>query len=268
MAICTLDKQRGFWIRCTPLEKAVAIVNASTMVNDEGVRANIVVRVERQCSAKIWARLGIRQVELHVEKREKFDMSVYRVFFLSQETHLVRLEIQGTQVHATRFNAIKTHFFISHTMLTAGFCPASSSTIRIMPTGAIHANVLAAFGEQKYSVQKPIYCKTPYSDTQYMTFGCNDLSDMDEASWLIRRAPKLHHVRFRGSVHKNYLSPSAPPWKQLTSVSYSDCHSTLISDHLAYLSNVENINITIEAPMCHHAQLGDNVTSPLHVLSL
>ncbi|PBK70235.1 hypothetical protein ARMSODRAFT_1003804 [Armillaria solidipes] len=94
----------------------------------------------------------------------------------------------------------------------------------------------------------------------------NDLSDMDEASRLIRRAPKLRHVRFRGSVHENYSSPSALPWKQLTSVSYSNCHSPLISDHLAYLSNVENI--TIQAPMCHHAQLGDNVTSPLRVLSL
>ncbi|KAK0229324.1 hypothetical protein EDD85DRAFT_142730 [Armillaria nabsnona] len=94
----------------------------------------------------------------------------------------------------------------------------------------------------------------------------NDLSDMDEASRLIRRAPKLRHVRFRGSVHENYSSPSALPWKQLTNVSYSNCHSPLISDHLAYLSNVENI--TIQAPMCHHAQLGDNVTSPLRVLSL
>ncbi|KAK0227570.1 hypothetical protein IW262DRAFT_543721 [Armillaria fumosa] len=94
----------------------------------------------------------------------------------------------------------------------------------------------------------------------------DDLSDMDEASRLIRRAPKLRHVRFRGSVHENYSSPSALPWKQLTSVSYSNCHSPLISDHLAFLSNVENV--TIQAPMCHHAQLGDNITSPLRVLSL
>ncbi|KAK0186172.1 hypothetical protein F5146DRAFT_1069634 [Armillaria mellea] len=97
-------------------------------------------------------------------------------------------------------------------------------------------------------------------------FSVNDLSDLDEASRLIRRAPKLRHVRFRGSVHENYSSPSVLPWKQLTSVSYSNCHSPLISDHLASLSNVENM--TIQAPMCHHAQLGDSVTSPLRVLSL
>ncbi|KAK0210006.1 hypothetical protein DFS33DRAFT_1378000 [Desarmillaria ectypa] len=94
----------------------------------------------------------------------------------------------------------------------------------------------------------------------------NDMSDLDEASRLIRRAPKLRHIRFRGSVHENYSSPAALPWKQITSVSYSNCHSPLISDHLAYLSNVESL--TIKAPMCHHAQLGDNVISPLRVLSL
>lgn len=94
----------------------------------------------------------------------------------------------------------------------------------------------------------------------------NDLSDLDEASRLIRRAPKLRHVRFRGSVHENYSSPSALPWKQLTSVSYLNCHSPLILDHLAYLENVESM--TIKAPMCHHAHIGDNITSPLRVLSL
>ncbi|KAK0485481.1 hypothetical protein EDD18DRAFT_1111432 [Armillaria luteobubalina] len=78
MAICMLDKQRGFCVCCTPLEKAMVIMNASSMVDDEGVRV-------------AWVRLPRANIIVgHVEKRETFDGL--------QETNLIWIKIQGTRV--------------------------------------------------------------------------------------------------------------------------------------------------------------------------
>ncbi|KAK0237391.1 hypothetical protein EDD85DRAFT_542272 [Armillaria nabsnona] len=78
-AICALDWTRRMLDTGTRLEEAALIVNASSVVDNEGVRAawahllrpNVVVRVEGDCSEVTRTRLGRARVE-HTEGREAF----------------------------------------------------------------------------------------------------------------------------------------------------------------------------------------------------
>ncbi|KAK0207778.1 hypothetical protein IW262DRAFT_1529362 [Armillaria fumosa] len=78
-AICALDWTRSMLDTGTRLEKAAVIVNASSVIDDEGVRAvwmrllrpNVVVLVEGECLETTWARIGNTRVQ-PAERRETF----------------------------------------------------------------------------------------------------------------------------------------------------------------------------------------------------
>ncbi|KAK0226904.1 hypothetical protein EDD85DRAFT_976230 [Armillaria nabsnona] len=84
-AICALDCTRRMLDTGTRLEDVVLIVNASSVVNDEGVRV-------------AWGRL----------LRPNVVMTACRVFLHCPETHLIRLKIRGTVEDSTCCDWYKT----------------------------------------------------------------------------------------------------------------------------------------------------------------